>query len=57
MLENDFRDFIELLNRFGVAYMVVGGLAVNSHGYSRNTGDMDVWVRNSHNANIVRSKF
>ncbi len=47
MLENDFRDFIELLNKFGVEYLVVGGLAVNSYGYSRNTGDMDVWIKNN----------
>ena len=47
MLENDFRDFIELLNKFGVDYLVVGGLAVNSYGYSRNTGDMDVWIKNT----------
>jgi hypothetical protein len=47
MLEDDFRDFIELLNKHSVAYMVVGGLAVNSYGYSRNTGDMDVWIKNT----------
>jgi hypothetical protein len=47
MLEQDFRDFIELLNKHEVNYLVVGGLAVNRYGYSRNTGDMDIWIKNS----------
>ena len=25
MLENDFRDFVELLNKYDVAYLIVGG--------------------------------
>jgi hypothetical protein len=27
--------------------MVVGGFAVNFHGYNRSTGDLDLWVSNS----------
>ena len=33
------------LQRHGVAYLLVGGYAVNLHGYSRGTGDMDIWIR------------
>lgn len=44
MFEKDFRDFIELLNRFGARYLVVGGHAVAIHGYPRFTGDMDIWI-------------
>jgi hypothetical protein len=40
----DFRDFINCLNKQRVQYMLVGGYAVILRGYSRSTGDMDVWV-------------
>ena len=43
-LDQDFKDFIGLLNANGVRYMVVGGYAVAYHGYLRFTGDIDVWV-------------
>jgi len=29
----------------GVDFILVGGYAVNYHGYNRVTGDMDIWVR------------
>lgn len=41
----DFRDFISALNKEQVEYILIGGYAVVLHGYSRTTGDMDVWVR------------
>ena len=28
-----------------VDFMLIGGYAVNYHGYSRTTGDMDVWLK------------
>jgi hypothetical protein len=28
-----------------VDFMIVGGFAVNYHGYSRNTSDLDIWVK------------
>jgi predicted nucleotidyltransferase len=28
-----------------VHFMLIGGYAVNYHGYSRTTGDMDVWIK------------
>ena len=43
----DFQDFIEALNASEVAYILVGGYAVILHGYSRTTGDMDIWVKPS----------
>ena len=43
-LDQDFKEFIELLNAHKVRYMVVGGYAVAYHGYLRFTGDIDVWV-------------
>lgn len=43
-LHPDFRDFLSLLNEHRAEYLVIGGYAVNAHGYSRPTGDLDVWV-------------
>jgi hypothetical protein len=40
----DFADFIICLNRNHVEYILVGGYAVIIRGYSRSTGDMDIWV-------------
>jgi len=36
---------ITQLQRQQVTYLLVGGYAVNIHGYSRGTGDMDIWIR------------
>ena len=44
IFNEDFQDFIKSLNKFGVEYMLVGGYAVILRGYSRSTGDMDIWV-------------
>lgn len=53
IFHNDFRDFILELNKFEVEYMVVGGYSVILHGYSRTTGDLDIWV-NKTNANYKK---
>ena len=33
----------------GVQFMLVGGYAVNYHGYNRTTGDMDIWLKADNN--------
>ncbi|MEM6320006.1 MAG: nucleotidyltransferase, partial [Bacteroidota bacterium] len=43
-LDKDFREFIELLNEHKVDYLVIGGYAVNYHGYPRYTKDIDFWL-------------
>ena len=55
-LDQDFKEFIELLNAHEVQYIVVGGYAVAYHGYLHYTGDIDVRVEISpHNtARLVR---
>lgn len=35
---------INILNRHGIKYLVIGGVAVNAHGYSRITGDLDIMI-------------
>ncbi len=44
IFNEDFQDFIQALNKFEVEYILVGGYAVILRGYSRSTGDMDIWV-------------
>ena len=46
-LNQDLREFIELLNSKGVKFIVVGGHAVAYHGYPRFTGDIDFFVERS----------
>jgi hypothetical protein len=44
IFNEDFRDFIHALNNNKVKYILVGGFSVILHGYSRTTGDIDIWV-------------
>ena len=44
VIEKDFKEFIELLNEHKVKYLVIGGFAVNYHGYPRYTKDIDFWI-------------
>jgi len=43
----DFKEFITLLNKYSVKYLLVGGYAVSFHAKPRFTNDMDVWVEAS----------
>lgn len=45
IFNQDFKDFISALNAAKVDYILVGGYSVILHGYSRTTGDLDIWVR------------
>ena len=47
IFNEDFRDFIDQLNIAQVRYILIGGFSVILHGYSRTTGDMDIWVERS----------
>jgi hypothetical protein len=44
IFNEDFQDFISALNNNEVEYILVGGYSVILHGYSRTTGDLDIWV-------------
>jgi hypothetical protein len=44
MWSQDFKEFVGLLNRHEVEYLIVGGYALGIHGYPRYTGDLDVWI-------------
>ena len=45
IFNDDFQDFLRSFNECEVEYILVGGYSVILHGYSRTTGDMDIWVR------------
>jgi len=49
--EKDFEEFIELLNKNKVEYMIVGAYALALYAKPRNTGDLDIYVnRTNRNA-------
>lgn len=43
----DFLEFVRLLNRHGVKYVLIGGYAVGWHGHPRVTKDIDFFVERS----------
>lgn len=50
--------FWESLNRNRVKYIMVGGFAVNMHGYMRATKDADMWIKDSlENRQNLRNAF
>ena len=44
MLEKNFREFITLLEKEHVKYLVIGGHAVAVHGFPRYTVDLDIFI-------------
>ena len=52
-LYKDFKEFIELLNEHKVSYLVIGGYAVNFHGYPRYTKDIDFKTCYFYNEKLV----
>ena len=44
MLNKHFQDFLGLLEKHNVEYVIVGGYAVGVHGFPRYTGDIDIFV-------------
>lgn len=56
LLNNDFKEFFELLNAHNVHYLIVGGYAVGFHGYPRYTQDIDIFYdRSTANAKALWS--
>lgn len=44
IFQEEIIEFFNLLNKHRVKYILVGGLAVNYYGYTRATGDIDLWI-------------
>ena len=54
MFSQDFKEFVELLIKHKVEYLIVGGYAVSIHGHPRYTGDLDIWLNpTSTNADLI----
>ena len=47
MINQDFKEFIQLLNENEVKYLVIGGYAVAVHGHPCYTKDIDIWIETS----------
>ena len=45
IFDEDLLKFWRALNANNVNYIMVGGFAVNMHGYTRSTDDIDVWIK------------
>jgi predicted nucleotidyltransferase len=54
MTKASLSEIIQSLNVAGVRYLVVGGIAVNAHGYYRSTVDVDLLIQ-LERANVVKA--
>ena len=42
--EAEVKEFLSLAQREGLRIILVGGAAVNHHGYRRHSADVDLWI-------------
>ena len=47
LFEESYISFFNLLNKHSVRFILVGGFAVNHHGFNRSTSDLDLWLDES----------
>ncbi len=47
MLNQDYKEMLQLLQKHKVAYILVGAYALAAQGYPRSTFDIDIWVKPS----------
>ncbi|HBI24541.1 MAG TPA: hypothetical protein DDX84_10160 [Nitrospiraceae bacterium] len=47
MLNEDYKEMLQILLNNEVKFLVVGAYAMGAHGYPRATGDIDIWVEAS----------
>jgi len=54
-LFEEHQNILFLFNKYDVKYLLIGGYAVNYYGYTRATGDMDLWIapNNENKANVI----
>ena len=57
IFNQDFREFIESLNKHNVRYLLIGGYAVALHGHPRYTKDLDIWIwmEDTNAANLLKA--
>jgi predicted nucleotidyltransferase len=44
MLNDDYKEILQLLIEAKVDFLLIGAYAVAAHGYPRSTGDIDIWI-------------
>jgi hypothetical protein len=44
MLNEDYKEMLQILLNNEVKFLIVGAYAMGAHGYPRATGDLDIWV-------------
>ncbi|MDZ4792979.1 MAG: nucleotidyltransferase [Bacteroidota bacterium] len=47
------RTVLQKLIEKGVDFILIGGYAVNFHGYNRTTGDLDVWIKPDNDNKLI----
>ncbi len=47
ILEEDSLELLKALSDNDVRFILVGGIAVNYYGYTRTTGDVDIWLEDT----------
>ncbi len=57
MLNEDYKEILQILLKNDVQFLVVGAYAMAAYGYPRATGDFDIWVESSieNSENIYKS--
>lgn len=57
MLNEDYKEILQILLSNKVKFLVVGAYAMGVYGYPRATGDFDIWVESSsENSNPFKRK-
>ncbi len=44
MLNEDYKEMLQILLEENVKFIVVGAYALGAHGFPRATGDFDIWI-------------
>lgn len=58
IFDEEILNFWKALQENSVQYILVGGYAINFHGYQRFTGDLDIWIKdNLQNRRQLRKTF
>lgn len=58
IFDEEILNFWKALQEYNVQYIMVGGYAINLHGYQRFTGDMDIWLKDTlENRKQLRKAF
>jgi len=58
IFDEEILNFWKALQTHNVKYILIGGYAINFHGYQRFTGDLDIWLQDTlENRQALRKAF